>query len=103
VKAEKIISNYIAEFDRLTNTEEKFSGNKQGEDHLNSFVCPDCRDILINQGDALFCENPECSNTERYEYTYMKITGKPTFTIEKDFPDPLKEIYDIDPMMVKDD
>ena len=110
--------------------------NKQGEDHLNSFVCPDCRDILVNHENVLFCENPECSNTERYESIYIKITGKPTFSIEKDFPDPagviivgggrnigktwkqhlkeygvgkedlpdsLKEIYDIDPMMVKDD
>ena len=40
--------------------------------YLDHYVCPDCRDILTNEGEDLSCGNVMCGN----ENTYNIITGE---------------------------
>jgi hypothetical protein len=35
--------------------------NKQSDEMLDSFCCPNCRDILLEYADRYFCENEDCS------------------------------------------
>jgi len=34
---------------------------KQGDRYLNSVCCPNCRDILFDNGDRYLCTNDYCS------------------------------------------
>ena len=35
--------------------------NKQKDEFLDSYVCPNCRDILTKHEDGIYeCENPNC-------------------------------------------
>jgi tRNA(Ile2) C34 agmatinyltransferase TiaS len=52
--------------------------NKQ---HLNSYCCPNCRDILISEGNHKYkCKNSECANcdlvvSDREEYSEIEIAN----------------------------
>lgn len=35
--------------------------NKQSDELLDSFCCPNCRDILYEYADRYICENEDCS------------------------------------------
>ena len=37
------------------------------------FVCPDCRDILIFNGDILHCANSACKNTDEFDINGIQI------------------------------
>lgn len=41
--------------------------SEQEEAFLNSFCCPECRDILLNDGMILHCSNYQCRNIDHYD------------------------------------
>jgi hypothetical protein len=37
------------------------------EENLNSYCCPDCRDLLTKCSGTLFCDNDQCLNNQQFE------------------------------------
>jgi hypothetical protein len=35
---------------------------KQSDEHLNSYGCPNCRDLLFKEGNYFRCKNMDCKN-----------------------------------------
>lgn len=34
--------------------------SKQSDTHLNTYTCPNCRDLLVQKGDSYVCINGDC-------------------------------------------
>ena len=34
--------------------------SKQSDTHLNAYTCPNCRDLLVQNGDSYVCINGDC-------------------------------------------
>jgi hypothetical protein len=45
---------------------------EQPDDLLNSFCCPNCRDLLFNYSGTLMCRNSDCLNSDQFD----KETGE---------------------------